>query len=297
MEKYSTRDFDKDFPTDDACLEYLFQQRWPEGVSCEKCQRLTSHYRITDRPCYSCEFCGNHVYPMAGTIFEGTRFGHLRLWFKAIAYMAVTRCGISSRQLSRDLGVTVKTGWRMFHQIRKVLAESDGKLSGDVEVDATFIGGKAGNMHMAKRKQLSGRGTAGKTPLLGMVERNGRVRGMIIPAEDTPTLEAEVQANIERGTAVLTDGHAGYDGLKALGYRHESVPHSQGIYVLGKDIHTNSIEGFWSQLKRSIDGSYHHVTIDYLPLYVDEYAFRYTHRNDERNMFWLMMERVISQAS
>ena len=297
MEKYSTRDFDRDFPNDDSCLEFLFKQRWPDGVSCERCHRVTNHYRITNRPCYSCEFCGSHVYPMAGTIFEGTRFGHLRLWFKAVAYMAVTRCGISSRQLSRDLGVGVKTGWRMFREIRKVLADDEGKLSGDVEVDETYIGGKARNMHKAKREQLGGRGTAGKTPLLGMVERNGRVRGMIIPVADTMTLESEVQANIERGTAVLTDGHAGYDGLKALGYQPEAVQHSQGIYVLGKDIHTNTIEGFWSQLKRSIDGSYHHVTTKYLPLYVDEYAFRYTHRKDEQNMFWQMMERVISEAS
>ena len=297
MQKYTTRDFDRDFPTDDACLEFLFRQRWPEGVHCPKCQKVTSHYRITSRPCYSCASCGSHVYPMVGTIFAGTRFSNLRLWFKAVAYMAVTRCGISSRQLSRDLGVGVKTGWRMFHQIRKALAEDEGKLSGDVEVDATYFGGKARNMHMAKRKQLGGRGTAGKTPLLGMVERNGRVRGMIIPAENTPTVEAEIQANIERGTAVLTDGHASYDGLKALGYQHEAVQHSQGIYVLGKDIHTNSIEGFWSQLKRSIDGSYHHVTTHHLQKYVDEYSFRYSHRNDEQNMFWLMMERVISQAS
>ena len=120
---------------------------------------------------------------------------------------------------------------------------------------------------------------------------------MIIPAENTPTVEAEIQANIERGTAVLTDGHASYDGLKALGYQHEAVQHSQGIYVLGKDIHTNSIEGFWSQLKRSIDGSYHHVTTHRLQKYVDEYSFRYSHRNDEQNMFWSMMERVISQAA
>ena len=212
MEKYSTRDFDKDFPTDDACLEYLFQQRWPDGVTCEKCQRISNHYRITDRPCYSCEFCGNHVYPMAGTIFEGTRFGHLRLWFKAVAYMAVTRCGISSRQLSRDLGVTVKTGWRMFHQIRRVLVDDEGKLSGEVEVDETYIGGKARNMHKAKRDQLSGRGTAGKTPLLGMVERNGRVRGMIIPIADTQTLETEVSSgphHQDSGEAKIRESTAG----------------------------------------------------------------------------------------
>lgn len=193
--------------------------------------------------------------------------------------------------------MTVKTGWRMFHQIRKVLADNEGKLNGDVEVDETYIGGKARNMHKSKREKLGGRGTAGKTPLLGMVQRNGRVRAMIIPIADTKTLESQVQANVERGTVVLTDGHSGYDGLNALGYQHEAVPHSQGIYVLGEDIHTNTIEGFWSQLKRSIDGSYHHVTIKYLPLYVDEYAFRYVHRKDEQNMFWTMMERVISHAS
>ena len=128
MQKYTTRDFDQDFPTDDVCLEFLFRQRWPDGVHCPKCNRITPHYRIADRPCYSCQHCGSHVYPMAGTIFGGTRFSHLRLWFKAVAYMAVTRCGISSRQLSRDLGVGVKTGWRMFHQIRKVLAEDEAYL-------------------------------------------------------------------------------------------------------------------------------------------------------------------------
>jgi transposase len=154
MEKYTTRDFDRDFPTDDVCLEFLFKQRWPDGVHCDTCQRTTSHYRITDRPCYSCEFCGNHVYPMAGTIFEGTRFSHLRLWFKAVAYMAVTRCGISSRQLSRDLGVTVKTGWRMFHQIRKVLADGGEKLGGDVEIDETYIGGKARTCTRANGRKL-----------------------------------------------------------------------------------------------------------------------------------------------
>jgi transposase len=297
MEKYTTRDFDRDFPTDDSCLEFLFKQRWPDGVTCEKCQKVTNHYRITDRPCYSCEFCGNHVYPMAGTIFEGTRFSHLRLWFKAVAYMAVTRCGISSRQLSRDLGVTVKTGWRMFHQIRKVLADDGGQLSGDVEIDETYIGGKAKNMHKAKREKLGGRGTAGKTVVLGMVERKGRVQAKIIPNTDRETLEKETHSKVVQGSAVFTDGHSGYDHLDSLGYQHEVVPHSQGIYVLGEDIHTNTIEGFWSQLKRSIDGSYHHVTTKYLPLYVDEYAFRYGHRKDEQNMFWTMIERVISQAS
>ena len=296
MEKYTTRDFERDFPTDDACLEWLLNNRWPDGVLCEKCQHVTPHYRISGRPCFSCDRCGSHVYPMAGTIFEGTRFGHLRLWFKAVAYMAVTRCGISSRQLSRDLGVTVKTGWRMFHQIRKVLAENDGALGGNVEIDETFFGGKAANMHKAKREKIGGRGTAGKTVVFGMVERNGRVRAKVVPNTDARTLIPEIRATVPVGTAIVSDGMASYNDLERLGYQHDVVPHSQGVYVLGKDIHTNTIEGFWSQLKRSIDGTYHHVTPQHLQKYVDEYGFRYSHRNDEQAMFKTMMERVVRQA-
>ena len=297
MQKYTTRDFDQDFPTGDVCLEFLFRQRWPDGVYCPKCNRITPHYRIADRPCYSCQHCGSHVYPMAGTIFGGTRFSHLRLWFKAVAYMAVTRCGISSRQLSRDLGVGVKTGWRMFHQIQKVLAEDEGVLEGDVEIDETYIGGKFQNMHRAKREQIVGRGVTGKTPVFGMVERKGRVRAKVVDRTDAKTLIPEIWASVDEDAVIITDGMASYRDLGRLGYQHDVVPHSEGIYVIGKDIHTNSVEGFWSQLKRSIDGSYYHVTTRHLQKYVDEYAFRYSHRNDEQNMFWTMMGRVISQAS
>ena len=210
--------------------------------------------------------------------------------------MAVTRCGISSRQLSRDLGVTVKTGWRMFHQIRKVLADDGSMLTGDIEVDETYFGGKAANMHYGKRKQLGGRGTAGKTAVFGMVERNGRVKAKVVLDTDGRTLLPEIQASVPKGAAIISDGMASYDNLEILGYQHDKVAHSKGVYVLGKDIHTNTIEGFWSQLKRSVDGSYHHVTTKYLPLYVDEYSFRYSHRNDEQNMFWTMMGQVILNA-
>ncbi len=285
MNKYTTKDFDRDFPTDDACLEWLFRNRWPDGLTCEKCEKVTKHYRIGGRPCYSCEFCGNHVFPMAGTIFEGTRFKNLRLWFKAVAYMSVTRCGISSRQLSRDIRVGVKTGWRMFTQIRKVLHAEGSALSGSVEVDETYIGGK--------RHGKRGRGAEGKTIVMGMVERGGRVKAQVVADVKATTLVPQIQANIPVGSTVYTDDLHSYDRLRQLGYDHRSVAHSKGIYVLGKDIHTNAVEGFWSQLKRSIDGTYHHVTPKHLQGYVDEYGFRYSHRHDTEPMFKTMLGQVV----
>ena len=290
MNKYSTKDFDKDFPNDDTCLEWLFQNRFPNGVTCEKCGKITKHYRIQSQPCYSCEFCGNHIHPMAGTIFEDTKFDHLRLWFKAVAYMAVTRCGISSRQLSRDLGVTVKTGYRMWKQIRSILKEGDEiKFAGKVEVDETYIGGKA----HGKR----GRGSENKTVVLGMVERKGRVRAMVVPNVKAKTLVPAIEANVSKDATVYTDDLMSYDTLSKLGFEHKAIEHSKKIYVTGEDIHTNSIEGFWSQLKRSIDGTYHHVTAEHLQEYADEYSFRYSHRNDEEPMFKTMLNQVVKQAS
>jgi len=287
MQKYTTKDFEKDFPNDDACLEYLFKDRYPHGVFCGKCGKVTNYYRIKGRACYSCEFCASHVYPMAGTIFQDTRFDHLKLWFKAIAYMSVTRCGISSRQLSRDLGVTVKTGYRMWKQIRKIFAEGNDKFAGHVEVDETYIGGKA--------KGKRGRGAANKTVVLGIVERKGKMKGMVVPDVKAKTLIPSIEDNVVKSSVVYTDDLQSYNGLEKIGYEHKSVAHSQKVYVAG-DIHTNNVEGFWSQLKRSINGTYHHVTAKHMQEYVDEYSFRYNHRNDETPMFWTMLRQVVRHA-
>ncbi len=285
MNKYSTRDFDRDFPDDDTCLEWLKNVKYPNSIYCPKCQGITKHYRIKDRACYSCEFCGNHIYPMADTIFEDTKLNHLRLWFKAVAYMSVTRCGISSRQLSRDLGVTVKTGWRMWRQIRATLSEGEGiKFVGKVEIDETYIGGKA--------KGKRGRGSENKAIVLGIVERKGRARGIVISDVKAKTLMPVIEVNVSKDATVYTDDLHSYDCLGNLGFEHQTVAHSQKVYVSGKDIHTNTIEGFWSQLKRSIDGTYHHVIARHLQGYVDEYSFRYNHRNDEQPMFKTMLRKA-----
>ena len=296
MKKYSTNDFEKDFPTDDACLEWLKQNRWPDGIHCEKCGKVTNHYRITGRPCYSCESCGSHIYPMAGTIFEDTKFDHLKLWFKAIAYMSVTRCGVSSRQLSRDLGVTVKTGYRMWKQIRSILNEDIKPLSNEVEMDETYIGGIAANMHSSKRKKLSGRGTVGKIPVWGAVERKGKIVAATVPNVDHVTLLPHIKEHVLPTAMVCTDEAGGYYHLKDDGYNHKIIRHNEKVYAIG-NVHTNTIEGFWSQLKRSIDGTYHHVTAEHLQEYIDEYSFRYNHRKDEKPMFISMLNQVVQHAS
>ncbi len=290
MKKYSTKDFERQFPDDDACLDWLLHARWPDGVKCEKCGKVTRHYRIAGRPCYSCEFCGNHIYPMAGTIFEDTKFDHLKLWFRAVACMSVTRCGISSRQLSRDLGVTVKTGYRMWRQIRSVLADGNQiKFAGKVEVDETYIGGK--------KQGKRGRGSENKTVVLGIVERKGRAKAIVVPDVKAKTLIPAIEANVIKDATVYTDDLMSYDKLGNLGFDHKTVPHSQKVYVTSDDIHTNSVEGFWSQLKRSIDGTYHHVTAEHLQEYADEYSFRYSHRKDEEPMFKTMLAQVVLHAS
>ena len=289
MQKYTTKDFERDFPTDGACLEYLFKDKYPKGVHCMKCSKITKHYRIKSRPIYSCEFCGNHIYPMAGTIFQDTRFDHLKLWFKAIAYMSVTRCGISSRQLSRDLGVTNKTGYRMWKQIRSVFNEGNTlKFAGKVEVDETYIGGRV--------KGKRGRGAAGKTIVLGIVERKGKAKGIVVSDVKAKTLIPLVEDNVSKNATVYTDDLPSYNNLNGVGYEHKSIAHSQKVFVAG-DIHTNNVEGFWSQLKRSINGTYHHVTAEHMQEYVDEYSFRYNHRNDETPMFLTMLKAVTLHAS
>ena len=141
MKQYTTAQFNARFPDDDSCLEWILKNRWPEGVTCETCVKVTPHYRVKGRPAYVCGICGSQINPMAGTIFQDTHLP-LRTWFYAFAQMAVTRCGISARQLARDLGVRPNTALRIWTQIRSILAEDDGPLTGKVEVDDTYIGGQ-----------------------------------------------------------------------------------------------------------------------------------------------------------
>ncbi len=283
MQKYTLKDFEKQFPNDDVCLEWLKNYLYPNGIFCETCQKITNHYRVASRKSYSCQFCGNHVHPTADTIYHKSTTP-LRLWFYAVYLMASTRCGISAKQLERELGVTYKTAWRMFKQIRSMLAEDDRTLSGKVEADETYVGGK---MKGGKR----GRGSENKTIVAGVVERQGAVIARVVPDVKAKTLIPFIQEKVLPETMVFTDEFPSYNQLSNKGYEHERVFHAQEIYVIG-EAHTNSLEGFWSLVKTGIRGVYHQVGSKYLQSYVNEYAFRYTRRFDTTPMFVSFLKQV-----
>jgi len=293
MRKYTIAQFNKDFPDDDACLEWLRNQLYPKKIDCPICQKPTKHHRIRTKKVYGCDYCGHQVSPTAGTIFEHSPTP-LKLWFYAIYLMSAPRCGISAKQLERELGVTYKTAWRMAREIRnKLMTQTDKPIGtpATVEMDETYIGGKAKNMHKAKRERIGGRGTAGKVAVFGAVERKGQVVAVTVPNVDRITLLPQVKKHVLPASIVYTDEMSAYDPLIDNGYKHRRINHSEQVYVSG-DVHTNTIEGFWSLLKRGIGGVYHSVSEKYLQGYINEYGFRFNHRKDEKPMFLTVLERV-----
>lgn len=273
MRKYTIHDFNRDFPNDDACLDFMRDALYPEGIECRTCERVTKHHRLAKRKAYSCQECATHVYPLAGTIFERSRTP-LKSWFYAMYLMASTRCGISAKQLERELGVTYKTAWRMFKQIRTLMDEDTGSFFGEVEMDETYVGGK---------RRGTKRGRPGKdshkVPVAGIVQRGGKVAALVTKDTKKRTLMPIVEEKVLPETMVYTDEYTAYDGLGGKGYKHPRVTHAEKVYVVG-NVHTNTIEGFWSLVKRGIGGVYHSVSEKHLQSYVNEYAFRYNHRDD-----------------
>jgi transposase-like protein len=290
--RYTLDQFNADFPNDDVCLDHIKNQRWPDGVTfCQKCEQERKHYRVSGRTAYACDHCGNHIYPLAGTVFEKSTTS-LRLWFYAMYLMGSTRCGISAKQIQRELGVTYKTAWRMFRQIRSLLAE-DIKLEGySVEMDETIMGGR--------RKGMKGRPPAGdlkKKCVVGIAERNGgRVYATVANDATRMTLHGIAKERILPESVVFTDEWPAYHGLENAGYEHRRINHSAGVYVVG-DVHTNTIEGFWSLVKRGIGGVYHAVGAKYLQTYLDEYTFRYNRRNMGNLIFTEILKKVSERAS
>src|ERR1035441_10555856 len=282
-------DFNERFPDDTACLAALMELRFPGGVThCEKCEQERKHYRIADRPVFSCAHCGTQVSPMAGTIFEKSSTS-LRLWFYAMYLMASTRCGISAKQIQRETGVTYKTAWRMFKQIRSLLSEPDMQLEGlSVEMDETGIG------PTSKRK---GQPNKPKITVFGMVERGGRVKAVVADNRKKDTLMPIIRKYVLPESTVFTDDFSSYIDLAhdRNDYTHHRINHSAGVYVLG-NVHTQTIEGFWSLIKRGIGGVYHSVSREYLQSYLDEYSFRYNRRHKGNLIFNDVLSRVSERA-
>jgi transposase len=279
-------EWDALFPNDDACLEYLMVKLYPEGIYCPKCERVTKHHKDANRPSFQCQFCGHREHPMVGTIFEDSATS-LKLWFDAIYLMASTRCGISAKQLEREIGVTYKTAWRMFNKIRSMLDQDDVTLSGTVEMDEAYIGGRARWKHKSKRRTMKQGRPHGpesqKVPVFGMVQRgasgaHGRVVAQIVPDVWEKDLMPHVQKRVLPASTVYTDNWRAYKSIDKAGYEHSRVAHEQEVYVTG-DVHIQAIEGFWSLVKRGISGVYHGVSTKHLQAYLDEYAFRYNNRD------------------
>jgi transposase-like protein len=298
--RYTIRDFDNAFPTDAACLEYIKEKRFPGGITeCKKCGVERKHHRIGNRTAYSCDYCGTQIFPLVGTIFEKSSTS-LRTWFQAMYLMSATRCGISAKQIQRETGVTYKTAWRMFKQIRSLLSDGDLKLEGPtVEIDEMYFGGV--------RKYGRGRPMRGdktKTPVVAIVQRHGKVLAKVVPDVTTSSLMGMVKKHVVPGSVIYTDELSGYDAIskladkdgKSLGYRHHRIKHAGGVYVRG-DIHTNSVEGLWSLIKRGIGGVYHSVSPKYLQTYLNEYCFRYNRRFDGNLQFKSVLERACEQVS
>ena len=296
--RYTVADFNAEFPTDDSCLEHVKEQRWPDGVTkCAKCGVERKHYRVSGRTAYACDHCGNHIYPLAGTVFEKSTTS-LKTWFYAMYLMGSTRCGISAKQIQRETGVTYKTAWRMFRQIRSLLSDEGLQLEGStVEMDEMYHGGKRQRIGQRGRPSYGSH----KVPVVGMVERSengrvGRVVARVAPDAKKTTLHGLAKEYILPASTVYTDEFVSYDGLEAQGYTHRRINHSARVYVSG-DIHTQAIEGFWSLVKRGIGGVYHSVSAKYLQTYLDEYSFRYNRRNQGNLLFKRILEQVSRQAS
>jgi len=279
--KYTIADLRKDFPDDAACLAWLVDYLYPDGIFCEKCDKVTPHHAMRTRKSYSCETCGHHVHPTAGTIFHKSSTP-LTLWFEAIFLITATRSGVSAKQLERTLGVTYKTAWRMFHQIRSMMGDDGKDLSGEVEVDEAYI-------HPDPTKRSSAKPHNSQV-VFGMVERGGRAKVKHVKSSGARVLVPQIKDSVAAGSTVYSDDYAAYDRLDLWGYPHAAINHSKHQYVAGR-VHTQNIENFWSNMKRGIKGVYRHVDAQYLQAYADEYAFRYSNRKHP-SMFWALMCRV-----
>jgi transposase len=260
---YSLMEFMRMFPNDAACLDRLWRDRFaPDGhhAHCPRCERERKFHRTKTRASYTCDTCGLHVHPQKGTIFERSSTS-LHLWFYAMYLMASTRCGISAKQMERELGVTYKQAHKMMKRIRTLMGDDGEPLSGDVEIDETSWGGKprkatgaSPQIAVGPDRRAAGKAHAlAKPTVLGMVERGGRIRFRVIPSRRGPALSREVRANVDPSAIIVTDDWQAYKPLRGEFLDHRVINHSAGVYVEGST-HTNTVEGAFGNLKTGMRG-------------------------------------------
>jgi transposase-like protein len=286
-------EFMREFPDDATCLEWLWRNRYSEDgghAYCPKCEtdRVFKRYETSQqRQSWTCNGCGYHLHPTAGTIYHKSSTS-LHLWFYAMFLMTSTRCGISAKQMERELGVNYKTAARIMKKIRAdLMAQDNVPMTGPVEADETYMGG-------VRRGTARGRPgpNSHKAAVFGVVQRGGRVMAVTVPNVKRATILPHIYRKVLPAETVYTDELASYNSLTKEGYKHDRVKHAEHVYVSG-DVHTNTIEGFWSLTKNGIRGVYHSVSTRHLQGYLNEYAWRYSHRNDGRAMFETLLLRSV----
>lgn len=271
------------FPNQQTCIDHLEQLRW-NGNVVSPFDATSKVYDCKGNK-YKCKNTGKYFNVKTNTIFDNTKLP-LQKWFLAIWLVTSHKKGISSIQLGKDIGITQKSAWFMLSRIRQCFGiDSDTELDNEVEVDETFVGGKNKNRHANKKIKAT---SDDKAPVLGMVERSGKLVAKHVPNTMMETLSKEILKNVKETAKLYTDEYTSYARLKRV-YDHQTVKHNQHQYVNGR-VHTNTIESFWAILKRGIFGIYHFTSKKHLQLYVDEFAFRYNSRNDtESGRFNLLL--------
>lgn len=283
--KYGLQDFKKQFPTEDACLDYLFANTHTNECSCGG-----TYKRVIGRKQYQCSKCRFQIAPTSGTIFHKSDTP-LSLWFHAIFVFSNAKSGISAKEMERQLGVTYKTAWRMLKLIREALGQGNDKLDGDVEMDSAYFGGKG---DAGKNNKNLSQVIAKKSVVIGAVERGGNMKAIVSPNNGAMAHGAFLEMHVNTTARLLTDSTKVLHKV-AKGYDRHMVDHHKFEYVRG-DIHINNVESFWAHTKRSIKGTHKVISKKYLQTYLDGFVFHYNNRYSDKQRFSALFGAILSSA-